>query len=751
MVSIRGAHQQHEEHYSLAQFDVELWAKHELLLTNQESYQKFKDIWDFCFENSAGSAEQTYCFQNAIEMVEILSTLNMDINSLCAALLLPFLDAKVIRREDIPEDFDREIIHILSSIIKMKDIRQLRAIRNGNATNEQIDSIRRMLLAMVNDFRSVVIKIAERITYLRTLMHAPQEEQFLAAKECFNIYAPLANRLGIGQLKWELEDFCFRYLYPEQYRFIASQLQEKRLDREQYINQFVKNLQDMMNQDHIRAEVYGRPKHIYSIWRKMERKHLQFDELYDIRAVRIICDRIEDCYNALGIVHSHYKHIAKEFDDYVANPKPNGYQSIHTVVYGPEEKTIEIQIRTEQMHNDAELGVAAHWKYKEGSTDKMTAYDQRISWLRKLLTWQQEMSESGEIQEAVRSQIFDDRVYVFTPKGDVVDLPAGSTPLDFAYHIHSDVGHRCIGAKVGGRIVPFTYNLKIGDQVEIITQKQPNPSRDWLNPNTGFVNSSRARAKILAWFKKQDRDKNIATGEQILSNELEPLNISLKSVEKILINKYNAHSFNEVLAGIGSGDVRINQLVNFINAQFNKPTAEEEDEAALKQITQKSTTQAKNITKTASKCGEIIIEGVDNLMYTIANCCRPIPGDPIVGFVTQGRGISIHRADCEQLQELKNHAPERITSAQWSGNHNSSYTMIVRIIANDRSGLLRDITTILANEKVNVLSVTSRIEMKQQLATIDMDMQIFNQDSLNRVLTKIKQLPDVVEAKRLQG
>ncbi|OCG11403.1 GTP diphosphokinase [Gilliamella sp. wkB292] len=747
MVSIRGAHQQSEEHYSLAQFDVEQWAKKELLLTNPQSFEKFKDVWDFCFENSAGAPEQLYCFKSAIEMVEILSTLSMDVNSLSAALLLPFLESKIIRREDIPEDFDREITHIISSIIRMKDLRQLRAIRNGNATTEQIDSIRRMLLAMVNDFRSVVIKIAERITYLRNLMNAPKEEQVLAAKECFNIYAPLANRLGIGQLKWELEDFCFRYLYPDQYRMIATKLQEKRLDRELYINKFVKNLQDLMNQDHIHAEVYGRPKHIYSIWRKMERKHLQFEELYDIRAVRIICDRVEDCYNALGIVHSHYKHIAKEFDDYVANPKPNGYQSIHTVVYGPQDKTIEIQIRTEQMHNDAELGIAAHWKYKEGTTDKMTAYDQRISWLRQLLTWQKEMSESGEIQEAVRSQIFDDRVYVFTPKGDVVDLPAGSTPLDFAYHIHSDVGHRCIGAKVNGRIVPFTYMLKIGDQVEVITQKQPNPSRDWLNPNTGFVNSSRARAKIQAWFKKQDRDKNIAAGQQILENELEPLNISIKNVEKILIAKYNAHSFDEVLAGIGSGDIRINQLVNFINAQFNKPTAEEEDEAVLKQISQKSTSQAKNTTKG----GEIIIEGVGNLMYTIANCCRPIPGDPIVGFVTQGRGISIHRADCEQLQELKNHAPERITSAAWSENTQSSYTMIVRIVANDRSGLLRDITTIVANEKVNVLGVSSRSDTKQQLATIDMDLQIFDHDSLNRVLNKIKQLPDVVEAKRFQG
>jgi len=503
-----------------------------------------------------------------------------------------------------------------------------------------------------------------------------------------------------------------------------------------------------MNQDDIKAEVYGRPKHIYSIWRKMERKNLTFDALYDIRAVRIICKKVEDCYAALSIVHSQYKHIAKEFDDYVANPKPNGYQSIHTVIYGPLDNVIEIQIRTEQMHNDAELGIAAHWKYKEGSTDKMTAYDQRISWLRKLLAWQQEMSESGEIQEQVRSQVFDDRVYVFTPKGDVVDLPAGSTPLDFAYHIHSDVGHRCIGAKIEGRIVPFTYQVKMGDVVEIITQKQLNPSRDWLNPNTGFVNSSRARAKIQAWFKKQDRDKNIAIGKEILDSELVPLELVIKDVEKLLISRYNAHGFDEVLAGIGSGDIRINQLVNYLNAQFNKPTAEQEDEAALKLLTQKSNAQAKNSKKNSS---EIIIEGVGNLMMTMAKCCRPIPGDDIIGFVTLGRGVSIHRADCEQLLELKEHAPERIVDASWNSNQFSSYTMVMRVIASDRSGLLRDITTILANEKVNVLGVSSRSDIKQQIATIDMDMEVSDQESLNRVLNKLVQLPDVIEARRLSN
>lgn len=748
MVSIREAHQHSNEHYALEQFDVEQWAKQILLLSNLKHYDKFRSVWDFCFENSAGSPEQNHCFENAIEMVEILSTLNMDVDSLCAALLFPFLDAKIIRREDISEVFDRDVLHLVSSIVRMKEIRQLRAIRNGSATLEQIDSIRRMLLAMVNDFRSVVIKLAERITHLRDLINAPREKQVLTAKECFNIYAPLANRLGIGQLKWEIEDFCFRYLHPDEYRFIANKLSEKRIVRERYIHDFVSNLQNILNQDQIRADVYGRPKHIYSIWRKMERKELTFEELYDIRAVRILCDQVEDCYAALGVVHSQYKHIAKEFDDYVANPKPNGYQSIHTVIYGPNNQTIEIQIRTEQMHNEAELGIAAHWKYKEGSTDKMTAYDQRISWLRKLLAWQQEMSESGEIQEQIRSQVFDDRVYVFTPKGDVVDLPVSSTPLDFAYHIHSDVGHRCIGAKIGGRIVPFTYQLKMGDEVEVITQKKLNPSRDWLNPNAGFVNSSRARAKIQAWFKKQDRDKNIAAGKEILEDELASLHLTLKDVDKLLVGRYNAHTFDEVLAGIGSGDVRINQLTNYLNAQFNKPTAEEEDKAALKQLTQKSNTQTKNGKKSTS---EIVIDGVGNLMITMAKCCRPIPGDDIIGFVTLGRGVSIHRVDCEQLLELKEHAPERIVDASWNNSNFSSYAMVMRVIANDRSGLLRDITTILANEKVNVLGVSSRSDTKQQIATIDMDMEVNNQESLNRVLVKLNQLPDVIEARRLSN
>ncbi|MFN6881093.1 GTP diphosphokinase, partial [Proteus mirabilis] len=555
---------------------------------------------------------------------------------------------------------------------------QLKATHTNETSSVQVDNVRRMLLSMVEDFRCVVIKLAERIAHLREVKDATEDERVLAAKECFNIYAPLANRLGIGQLKWELEDFCFRYLHPDEYKQIANLLHERRIDREQYIDNFVSTVRGYMQQENIEVDIYGRPKHIYSIWRKMKKKNLAFDELFDVRAVRIVVERLQDCYAALGIVHTHFRHLPDEFDDYVANPKPNGYQSIHTVVLGPEGKTVEIQIRTRQMHEDAELGVAAHWKYKEGATGATTkggtgSYENRIAWLRKLIAWQEEMADSGEMLDEVRSQVFDDRVYVFTPKGDVIDLPAGSTPLDFAYHIHSDVGHRCIGAKIGGRIVPFSYQLQMGDQIEIITQKHPNPSRDWLNPNLGYVTTSRGRAKIHNWFRKQDRDKNIIAGRQILDNELAPLDINMKEAEKLLIARYNVHSLDEVLAGIGVGDIRINQLVNFLQSKLNKATAEDEDKEALRSLENKTATPK----TTTSGGGSIVVEGVGNLMHHIARCCQPIPGDNIVGFITKGRGISIHRADCDQLAELLSHAPERIVDAVWGENYSSGYSLVV--------------------------------------------------------------------------
>lgn len=742
MVAVRSAHLNTD-----GEFVPDAWIA-SLGINNQQSCERLAETWRYCEQQTQGHPDAMLLLWRGIEMVEILSTLSMDNDSMRAAMLFPLADSGAVDEDTLREAFGKNIVDLVHGVRDMDAIRQLKATQNDSVASEQVDNIRRMLLAMVEDFRCVVIKLAERIAHLREVKDAPEEERVLAAKECTNIYAPLANRLGIGQLKWELEDFCFRYLHPGEYKKIAKLLHERRIDREQYIDDFVKTLRAAMAGEGVKADIYGRPKHIYSIWRKMQKKSLSFDELFDVRAVRIVVERLQDCYAALGIVHTHYRHLPDEFDDYVANPKPNGYQSIHTVVLGPGGKTLEIQIRTKQMHEDAELGVAAHWKYKEGTAvGGRSGYEGRIAWLRKLLSWQEEMADSDEILDEVRSQVFDDRVYVFTPKGDVVDLPTGSTPLDFAYHIHSDIGHRCIGAKIGGRIVPFTYQLQMGDQIEIITQKQPNPSRDWLNPNLGYITTSRGRSKIHNWFRKQDRDKNILAGRQILDNELEHLGISLKAAEKLLLPRYNINSLDELLAGIGGGDIRLNQMVNFLQAQLNQPSAEEQDREALRQLTQQKA-PPQNSRKDS---GRIVVEGVGNLMHHIARCCQPIPGDEIIGFITRGRGISIHRADCEQLDDLRSHAPERIVDAVWGESYSSGYSLTVRVTANDRSGLLRDITTILANEKVNVLGVSSRSDTKQQIAVIDMEIEIYNLQVLGRVLAKLNQLPDVIDARRQQG
>ncbi|WP_312041892.1 GTP diphosphokinase [Erwinia sp.] len=741
MVAVRSAHLNTAGEFALDQWITSLG------IANPLSCERLAETWRYCEETTRHHPDAALLLWRGVEMVEILSMLSMDSESLRAALLFPLADAGVVSEAVLEEKYGKAIISLVHGVRDMDAIRQLKATHNDSMASEQVDNVRRMLLAMVEDFRCVVIKLAERIAHLREVKDAPEDERVLAAKECTNIYAPLANRLGIGQLKWELEDFCFRYLHPDEYKRIAKLLHERRIDREQYIETFVQSLRDEIVRQGVKAEVYGRPKHIYSIWRKMQKKSLAFDELFDVRAVRIVAERLQDCYGALGIVHTLYRHLPSEFDDYVANPKPNGYQSIHTVVLGPKGKTVEIQIRTRQMHEDAELGVAAHWKYKEGGTTGSargaSGHEERIAWLRKLIAWQEEMADSGEMLDEVRSQVFDDRVYVFTPKGDVVDLPAGSTPLDFAYHIHSDIGHRCIGAKIGGRIVPFTYQLQMGDQIDIITQKQPNPSRDWLNPNLGYVTTSRGRSKIHAWFRKQDRDKNIIAGKQLLDNELDHLDISLKEAEKLLLPRYNVNSLDELLAAIGGGDIRLNQMSNFLQSKLNKPSAEEEDREALRQLTQKSSVPR------SKESGRVVVEGVGNLMHHIARCCQPIPGDDITGFITQGRGISIHRADCDQLTELMSHAPERIVDAVWGESYSSGYSLVVRVTANDRSGLLRDITTILANEKVNVLGVSSRSETKKQLATIDMEIEIYNQQVLGRVLARLNQVPDIIDARRL--
>ncbi|MGI2150406.1 GTP diphosphokinase [Shewanella baltica] len=680
--------------------------------------------------------------ERAREMIEILAPLNMDIETLQAAILFVVFDAGLLTEEAIKEKFGESLARLVASVVTMNAIGALKINPNSRSTEPQIDNIRRMLLAMVEDVRAVVIKLAERVCLLRAVKNADEETRVLLAREIADIYAPLANRLGIGQLKWELEDISFRYLHPDTYKDIAKQLDGKRLDREVFIDKFVSQLQQRLDEDQIRAKVYGRPKHIYSIWRKMKGKHLKFDELFDVRAVRIVTERLQDCYGALGVVHTLWHHIPREFDDYVANPKPNGYQSIHTVVVGPEGKTVEIQIRTQDMHEDAELGVAAHWKYKEGNhSGKQSGYEEKINWLRKILQWQEDVVESGNLVEEVRSQVFEDRVYVFTPSGEVVDLPLGSTVLDFAYYIHSQVGHKCIGAKVDGRIVPFTYQVETGERIEIITSKQPNPKRDWLNPNLGYIRTSRARSKIQHWFKQQDRDKNIVAGKEMLESELARVSLKIKDAA-IAVERFNMASMDDLLAAIGGGDVRLHQVVNHIQSRLRLDEVSEED--AVEELVKKGQHKP-----TSSGRGQVEVNGVGNLLNHIARCCQPVPGDEILGFITKGRGISVHRADCEQVKELMRVHPERGVDVVWGENYSGGYRMRLRVLAHDRSGLLRDLTSVLAAEKSNVLAMSSSSDTKNQTAAIELELELYNLDGLSRVLSKLTQVDSVIEARRL--
>ena len=748
MVAIRSTHVK-------GKLDLEAWWNS--LNVTPEERTKIQKVFEYCHNKIQETDDNMLRLTNrAIEIIGILQTLHMDIDSYLAAILYPHIEEHYFTIEQAEIDFGKQVAKLLRGVKDMEAIRFLQnmASSTSDISNAKIDTVRRMLLAMVEDVRAVIIKLSERIATLREVKNADEETRVAVAKEISNIYAPLANRLGIGQLKWELEDLSFRYLHPDTYKQIAKLLDEKRVDREKYIVDFVAILEEKLKSEGLDAEVYGRPKHIYSIWRKMQKKHLNFTELYDVRAVRVIVKRLQDCYSALGVIHTCFHHIPKEFDDYIANPKPNGYKSIHTVVIGPQGKTVEIQIRTADMHKDAELGVAAHWKYKEGGSNLDAAYEERIAWLRKLLKWQEDMVEAGSIVEEFKTQVFEDRVYVFTPKGDVIDLPQGATPLDFAYQIHSMIGHRCIGAKVDGRIVPFTYQLQTGEQVELATQKEPNPSRDWLNPNNGFLRTSKARAKVSAWFKQLDREKNIAAGREMLEREIERHGLTitkekLPDLIKDVLHHYNVRDHYDVLANVGSGDIRINQLMNYIEAKVNDyAVSSNPDDEILRNIEMHTQNKMAKVERNQSN-SRIVVNGVGNLVTHVAKCCHPIPGEDIVGFITKGRGVSVHRKGCHTINHLSAEHPERLVEAVWGGDYSSGFSVTVGIIANDRAGLLRDITTIIANEKINVLGVRSRSDTKTQTAQMDIDMEVFNINDLNRTLARLNNMPGILSAKRL--
>ncbi|PTU79482.1 GTP diphosphokinase [Pseudomonas indoloxydans] len=685
-------------------------------------------------------SEDASTFRAGLDIAEILADLKLDQDSLVAAIIYRGVREGKITLAAVHQRFGPVVAKLIEGVLRMAaisaSINPRESVVVGSQT--QVENLRKMLVAMVDDVRVALIKLAERTCAIRAVKEADEDKRQRVAREVFDIYAPLAHRLGIGHIKWELEDLSFRYLEPEQYKQIAKLLHERRLDREQYINDAMANLRQELEATGIKADISGRAKHIYSIWRKMQRKGLQFSQIYDVRAVRVLVPEVRDCYTTLGIVHTLWRHIPKEFDDYIANPKENGYRSLHTAVLGPEGKVLEVQIRTHAMHEEAELGVCAHWRYK--GTDVKSGsnhYEEKISWLRQVIEWHEELGDIGGLAEQLRVDIEPDRVYVFTPDGHAIDLPKGATPLDFAYRVHTEIGHNCRGAKVNGRIVPLTYSLQTGEQVEIITSKQGTPSRDWLNPNLGYVTTSRARAKIVHWFKLQDRDQNVAAGKQLLERELARLALVGADFDK-LAEKANLKTADDLFAALGAGDVRLAHAVNLAQQLLEPERGNEQ----LELIPRKAQGFK------PGKRGDIQIQGVGNLLTQMAGCCQPLPGDPIVGYITLGRGVTIHRQDCPTALQQTAREPERMIQVSWGPVPVQTYPVEIVIKAYDRSGLLRDVTQVLLNEKLNVLAVNTHSNKEDNTASMSITVEIPGLDALGRLLARIGQLPNIIEARR---
>ena len=668
-----------------------------------------------------------------LAVAQILNALNLDYETLAAAMLHDVVEDTEVTLDDVREEFGEVIARMVDGVTKMERIGEFQKADKSGDQN-QAENLRKLLLAMAEDVRVVLIKLADRLHNMRTLDHLDTDSQRRIARETLDIYAPLANRLGIWQVKWELEDLSLRYLEPDAYQELVRLLAESREDREAYIAHVIGMLDAELKKAGIKATITGRPKHINSIWRKMQRKRLDFDQIFDMRAVRILVNEEKDCYAALGIVHGLWRHIPKEFDDYIANPKENLYRSLHTAVVGPEGHSLEIQIRTEEMHRHAELGVAAHWRYKEGGGGD-AGYEEKIAWLRQLLEWKDEEHSANDFVDRFKSEAFQERVYVMTPQGRIIDLPLGATPLDFAYAVHTQVGHRCRGAKINGRIVPLTYQLQNGEQVEVLTARQGQPSRDWLNVHLGYLKTSRARSRVRSWFRHQDFEHNVSAGRTILDRELHRVAIASLPMEKIAA-RFKYDQVDDFLAAIGHGDVTAGQLAHAANELVPRQDA---------LIAQPRRASKKELSTTD---GGFKVFGVGNLLTTTAHCCNPVPNDPIVGYITRGRGVSIHRRDCGNVLRLEGEDRDRLIEVEWGAAADETYPVNIAVEAYDRSGLLRDITAVLANEKINLNGVNTATDKQDGIARMSLALEIADINQLSRVLTQIGQLPNVVVARR---
>jgi guanosine-3',5'-bis(diphosphate) 3'-pyrophosphohydrolase len=711
---------------------------------------------------ASGEAYVNHC----IAVAMILADMRVPPDVIAAGLLHDTLEDTALTFQDLTRDFGEDIAKMVDGVTKLTDLPRVsrgdqqvkdtekdeelrllaerRGVLDPEAEAEKFsrsrkydavsETLRKTFLAMGEDVRVVLIKLADRLHNMRTLGIMPDAKRIRIAQQTMDIFAPLANRLGMWTLKWELEDLSFRYINPEKYKEIAQNLAEKRLDREREMANIIEKLDSLIQSNGIVPEISGRPKHIYSIYRKMVRKGVPFDLVHDIRGIRIIVKDIPSCYSVLGVIHTHWPPIPGQFDDYIAVPKDNFYQSLHTAVLYDDGKTLEVQIRTHEMDQNAELGIAAHWRYKEGAARDET-FEKRIQWFRSLLEWRQDVQDAGEFVNSLQTDLFGDRVYVFTPKGDVIDLPSDSTPIDFAYHVHTEVGHRCRGAKVNGKLVPLDYVLKTGDQVDVLTAKRGGPSRDWLNANLGLVKTQRAKAKIRYWFARQERTDNINQGRELLDKELHRLGLTATNQEQ-LSHHLDFRNVEDMLVALGCGDLTIARIANQL-------MTEEEDDEGLKfgsRITGEPGIQEHDT---------IAVVGLHGLLTTIAKCCNPVPGDDIIGYITRGRGATIHRQDCPNILRLQDR--ERLVRVSW-GEPKRTYPVSIRIKAYDRDGLMRDISNLISNENINMgqVQVDFMHQSKLNMAVLDLVIDVRDIEQLTRVLTRLETLSNVLEAHRVR-
>jgi len=684
---------------------------------------------------------------HCLAVASILIELGMPADVIAAGLMHDTVEDTDVTLDDIRQDFGETVANLVDGVTKLTHLPRVSRAGEDFQTEDQtnnidletntrnrkheltIETLRKTFLAMGEDVRVILIKLADRLHNMRTLGFFPEKKRKRIAQETLDIFAPLANRLGIWQIKWELEDLAFRYAQPEKYKEIAEQLSERRENRESQVDNIVKNLTHLLAENNIKGDISGRPKHIYSIYKKMVEKGKPFELVRDIRAVRIIVADVPACYATLGIIHTHWRPIPNEFDDYIAAPKDNFYQSLHTVVIYDDGKPVEVQIRTKEMDESAEFGIAAHWRYKEGG--QPAKYDERINWLRKMMEWRTDVDDAQEFVDGMKTDVFKDRVYVFTPRGDIIDLPAGSTPIDFAYHVHTDVGNHCRGAKVNGKLVPLDHELNTGDQVEILASKVGGPSRDWLNNSLGLVKTQRARSKIRAWFKKQDRDQNEQQGKLMLEREIVRLGMQVPEEKAIqeLANRLD-RTLEEFYVSIGCGDISIARTINFLLE------AKESDDALV----------VVPPTSEQSSSDAVTVLGLKEILTNFARCCNPTPGDEIIGYITRGRGATVHRMDCPNILRIRDR--ERLIKVSW-GEKIRTYPVSIRITAYDRQGLMGDLSNLLESESVNILDVNVRVS--KNLADLHLVIEVKDIAQLSRVLSRMENIPNVLEAQRVKG